>query len=527
MAPRHDEANAAHRPRTLLIVLGDQLSPEHPVLATLDPKQDALWMAEVTAESTHAPSHRARTALFLAAMRHFAERRRAAGLTVHYRRLGSTDRPADLGGALEQDLARLQPQRLCVLQPGERRVQRDLEDAAARHGLRLEIREDPHFIDTPEAFGRWAGSRRELRLEHYYRKLRREHDVLMDGDAPAGGAWNFDASNRGSFGRQGPGLIPEPLGFEADAITREAIDDVRTHLPHLPGELEAFDWPVTPEQAQAALEDFIRNRLPAFGTWQDAMWTDAPWLYHARISAALNLHLLDPRAAIREAESAWHDGHAPIEAVEGFIRQILGWREYVRGLYFHFGDDWHTWNALDAHEPLPQLYWDADTDMTCLAQAVGQTLRLGYAHHIQRLMVTGLFAQLLGVEPRAIHAWYLGIYVDAVEWVELPNVLGMSQYADGGRMASKPYVATGRYIQRMSNYCRHCRFDPGEATGERACPFTTLYWDFLDRHRERFARHPRTALQWKHVERMDPERLQQIRDRAGELRRRLREGDRL
>jgi len=275
------------------------------------------------------------------------------------------------------------------------------------------------------------------------------------------------------------------------------------------------------DQAARALDDFIRHRLAAFGPWQDAMWTDEPYLYHARLSAALNLKLLDPRTVIAAAVRAFETNQAPLASVEGFVRQILGWREYVRGVYWHEGPTYLESNALDAQQPLPDFYWTGQTDCACLQAAIGQVLELGYGHHIQRLMVTGLFALLLGVVPREVQVWYLAMFVDAVEWVEAPNVIGMSQFADGGRLASKPYVATGQYIGRMSNYCRHCRYDPKESVGERACPFTTLYWDFLARHAGRFATHPRTALQWRNLARLAPERLAAIRRRADELRRSL------
>ncbi len=289
-------------------------------------------------------------------------------------------------------------------------------------------------------------------------------------------------------------------------------------FPDHPGSLEHFDWPVTPDNARIALDDFILHRLPAFGPFQDAMWTDEPFLNHSLLSAALNLKLLDPRDVLDAAINAWQEGKAPLESVEGFVRQILGWREYIHGIYMTRMPDYLEQNALDAQQPLPEFFWSGKTDMHCLQQVIGQTLEYGYAHHIQRLMVTGLFCLLLGVKPRAVHAWYLAVYVDAVEWVELPNTLGMSQYADGGWLASKPYVASGRYIDRMSNYCDHCRYDPAQATGKNACPFTTLYWDFLDRHRNRFARHPRTALQWKHLDKMDENTMDAIRQRASQVR---------
>jgi deoxyribodipyrimidine photolyase-related protein len=503
--------------RNLIVVLGDQLDRRSSVFVDFDPAQDAVWMAEVSQESTHVWSHVARIALFLSAMRHFRDELCGRGLTVHYRELDAHTETT-LAGALAADLAALKPRRVVLVQPGDWRVEQDLRTAVAAAGVAWAQRVDTHFYATPEEFAAWAKGRKELRQEYFYRVLRKREGVLMEGGQPIGGQWNYDADNRGSFDRRGPGMLPAPRQFAPDATTRAVIDLVRTRFAGHPGSLDAFDWPVTPADAEAALDDFIAHRLPLFGTYQDAIWTGEPWLYHARIAAALNLKLLDPRRAVDAAVAAYHAGRAPLAAVEGFVRQILGWREYVRGLYWlrmpAFADD----NALGADQPLPAFYWTGDTDMNCLRDAIGQTLRLGYAHHIQRLMVTGLFALLLGVRPREVHAWYLAVYVDAVEWVELPNVLGMSQYADGGYMVSKPYCASGKYIQRMSNYCTGCRFKPDRATGDEACPFTTLYWDFLARHRERFARHPRTALQWKNLERLDPAELAKIRAAGAALR---------
>jgi deoxyribodipyrimidine photolyase-related protein len=313
-------------------------------------------------------------------------------------------------------------------------------------------------------------------------------------------------------------LLPAPVRFEPDAVTRGVLELVERHFAEHPGSLADFDWPVTPEQAQVALEDFITNRLPSFGQYQDAMWTREPWLYHSRISAAMNLKLLDPRDAIAAAERAYREKRAPLASVEGFIRQILGWREYVRGIYWAQMPEYADRNAMQAHEPLPALYWNADTEMACLRDAIGQTLQYGYAHHIQRLMVTGLYALLLGVDPRAVHEWYLAMYVDAVEWVELPNTLGMSQYADGGVMASKPYIATGKYIQRMSDHCTGCRFNPAQATGDDACPFTTLYWDYLQRHEEPMRLNQRMSLQVRNLERLDADTRAAISARASAIR---------
>ena len=397
-------------------------------------------------------------------------------------------------------------------------MQQILQDTAAELDIELEIRPDRHFYSTPDEFAEHAEGRKQLRLEYFYRELRKQHDVLMDGDQPEGGDWNYDSENRESFGKDGPGDLPPEHNFTIDETTQEVLDLVEKQFSNHPGELKHFNWPVTSRQAQNALKDFIEHRLPQFGTYQDAMWSDEPFLYHSRISAALNMKLLDPRDAVAAAEEAYRNGDAPLNAVEGFIRQILGWREYVRGIYWLYMPEYLDRNELDADRSLPDFFWTGETDMECLRQAIGQTLDHGYAHHIQRLMVTGLFALLWGVDPREVHQWYLAVYVDAVEWVELPNSLGMSQYADGGVMASKPYVATGKYIQRMSNYCSGCRFDPAEATGDNACPFTTLYWDFLMRHNKKLSSNNRMAMQLKNLERKNNGERAAISRRANQLR---------
>jgi len=345
----------------------------------------------------------------------------------------------------------------------------------------------------------------------------------MDGTEPVGGQWNFDAANRRALPKSGPATLPPPRAFAPDRTTTEVITLVRERFAGHPGSLDNFSWPVTSATAQSALEDFIEQRLPRFGDYQDAMWAGEPWLYHSRLSAAMNLKLLDPRAVITAAEDACRRGLAPLNAVEGFIRQILGWREYVRGIYWHLMPDYLERNALAAHAPLPGFYWTGDTAMRCLSDAVRQTLAHGYAHHIQRLMVTGLFGLLLGVDPKAMHEWYLAMYVDAVEWVELPNTLGMSQYADGGVMGSKPYIASGNYLNRMSNYCAQCPFNPRHAVGETACPYTTLYWDFLSRHESVLADNPRMALQLRNLARKPASERAAIADKADALRAALRD----
>lgn len=386
--------------------------------------------------------------------------------------------------------------------PGDWRVLRALRAVVAASGVSLEIRDDRHFFSTVREFAAHAQGRKQLRLEYWYRVLRQKTGILMQAGKPLGGLWNFDADNRAAFSAEEPGKVPKRSHFAPDAITSEVLALVSSRFARHPGSLTSFGWSVTREQALVALQAFIDERLPYFGKFQDAMWSGQAWLYHAHLSSSLNLKLLSAREVVQAAEAALRANTAPLPAVEGFIRQILGWREYVRGVYWTRMPDYLASNALDAQAALPEFYWTGETEMACMRDAIGQTLQHGYAHHIQRLMVTGLYALLLGVRPQEIHAWYLSMYVDAVEWVELPNTLGMSQFADGGIMASKPYAATGKYIQRMSNYCQGCRFDPAEAVGDKACPYTTLYWDFLIRHETRFANHPRMALQIKNLARL-------------------------
>jgi deoxyribodipyrimidine photolyase-related protein len=496
--------------RNLAVILGDQLNADAVVFDGFDPKQDAVWMAEVSNESEHVWSHKARIAVFLAAMRHFRDDLRERGITVHY----TEQRDGSLGEMLRTSVNKLKPQRVVMVEPGDWRVREELKKAVPG----MVILPDRHFMCSVEDFAAHAEGRKQLRLEFFYREMRRTHNVLMDGDQPVGGAWNFDAENRGSFGKSGPGQVPMPRTFKPDTVTREVVTLVRERFGSHPGSLDKFDWPVTRKQALVAMEDFIAHRLPDFGRYQDAMWTGEPWLYHSRLSVALNVKLLNPREVIAAAVSAYEKKQAPLESVEGFVRQILGWREYVRGIYWLYMPEYAGRNALEATQPLPPFYWTGETEMNCLRHTIRQTLDYGYAHHIQRLMVTGLYALLLGVDPVEVHKWYLAVYVDAVEWVELPNVLGMSQYADGGAMASKPYVATGKYIQRMSNYCDGCRFKPDKSTGPEACPFTTLYWDFLARHEKVLRQNQRMQMQLKNLERKGANEMQAIRKQAVKLR---------
>lgn len=503
----------------LLLILGDQLDRDSLLFEDMNTETDQLLMAEISGESTEIMSSKQRTVAFLSAMRHFAEDLQAERPPLHYYALEHGLKT--FSEALNQHLKHKPFASIRCVLPGDYRVMQEITDWAKSHNIDIEWLPDRHFIAKRGEFKSWLAERKQPRMEYWYRQLRQDRNILMDGNKPVGGQWNFDKDNRKSFGKNGPTDVPKPTLFKPDKISEQVIKDVAKHLPDLPGKCDAFVWPVNRQQGLQVLADFIEQRLKHFGDYQDAMWTEQPWLYHSRISLALNLKLISPQEVIDAAVKAYENQQAPLNAVEGFIRQILGWREYVRGLYWAHRDDWLEMNALDARRDLPKLYWDADTQMTCLQQSVSQVLTYGYGHHIQRLMVTGLFALLWGAKPKAIHEWYLAMYVDAVAWVEIPNTLGMSQYADGGIVGSKPYIASGAYIDRMSNYCKQCPFDPKQAHGDKACPFTTLYWAFVERHQDLLGRNPRLGMQVKNWQRKSEDEQQAILKHAEKLHRQL------
>jgi deoxyribodipyrimidine photolyase-related protein len=491
---------------TLRLVLGDQVTPTLSALHGLDPARDVVLLAEVMGECTYVPHHRQKIALVFSAMRHFAAALASRGVRVDYVSLDDPSNTGSLAGEVARAVARHRPLRVVATHPGEWRVRCDLLAAG------VELLADDRFLCDLDWFRRWAAGRKQLRMEFFYREMRRATGLLMAGKAPAGGEWNFDAANRK---RLPSGVTPpSPRRFPPDAMTQEVLALVATRFPDGFGSLDGFAWPVTPEQAEMALADFIAHRLPSFGDYQDAMASGQPFLFHSLLSTSLNLGLLSPAVCCAAAEHAWREGRAPLNAVEGFIRQILGWREYVRGLYWLRMPDYAATNALGATRPLPAFYWSGETPMACLASAIRQTRDHAYAHHIQRLMVTGNFALLAGLDPVAVNAWYLAVYADAFEWVELPNTHGMALFADGGVVASKPYAASGAYINRMSDHCRDCAYDVRESLGPKACPFNALYWDFIARHAARFRDNPRMAMPLRNLERMDPARLSAVRAQA-------------
>ena len=495
----------------LVLVLGDQLTPEVAALKAADKARDVVVMAEVMGEGTSVPHHPQKIALILAAMRKFAAGLQADGWRVAYSRLDEDANSQTIGGELLRRAAEFGAAEMLATKPGEWRVVQDMEELP----LRVTVLPDDRFICSEAEFALWAEGRKQLRMEWFYRDMRRKTGLMMEGDKPAGGQWNFDHDNRKAA--KSDFLRPRPRDAAPDAMVEEVLAMVEARFTHF-GRLRPFRWATDRAGALGVLAEFVAERLPRFGDEQDAMLEGEAFLSHALISPYINIGLLSPLEVCKAVEAAWQAGRVPIAAAEGFIRQIIGWREYVRGIWALTGPDYLTRNALGHSRALPAVYWGGKTRMACMAAAVGQTRDLAYAHHIQRLMVTGNFALLAGVDPAAVHEWYLSVYIDAFEWVEAPNTLGMSQFADGGMLGSKPYVSSGAYIDRMSDHCGGCHYKVKEKTGPGACPFNLLYWHFLTRHREAFAKNPRMGQMYRVWDGMaETHRERVLRDADGVL----------
>jgi len=516
------------RCRALHLVLGDQLHVESSALARFDPSRDAVLMAELDEEATWTPSHRQRIAVFFAAMRHFALGLVDRGWTVRYVRANDPHNTRSFVGELSRAAEMLRPDRVVVTEPGEWRVRHALETWSAEHRVPLEIDEDRHFLTPVETFREWRTGRKRPIMEHFYRWQRKRLGLLIEDDgSPTGGAWNLDHENRESFASTP--TVRAPTWPAPDAVTREVIDLVNRRYPRAPGRLDAdsFIWPVTPEAAEHWLDEFVEKRLPRFGPYEDAMWTAQPFLYHSMLSVPLNLKLLDPRHCVERAIDACERGHAPLNSVEGFVRQLIGWREFIRGIYWTEGEDYRDRNSLDQHGNLPEFYWTGQTDMRCVSECLRPVLNHAWSHHIPRLMVLSSLAMMGGVAPRALGDWFYAMYADSVDWVTTPNTIGMGMHCDGigqrsGVVGTKPYAASGKYIARMSNFCEHCPYDNsrrhGRGDNSEACPFNTFYWDFLIRNRERLRSNNRMAMALKNVDRMDPQERVEITAHAERLR---------
>ena len=498
--------------RTLVLVLGDQLTPAISSLAAADPARDIVLMCEVMAEATYVRHHKKKIILLFSAMRHFAAELTALGWRVAYTQFDDSGNAGSFAGEIARKVKEHKPQRIVVTEPGEWRVRNDMGGWSHRFDLPVDILPDTRLLCSRDQFASWANGRKVLRMEYFYRDMRRQTGLLMDGDQSAGGVWNLDHDNRKPA--KADLFMPEPAHFQQDRITRDVVALVKDRFAGHFGDAEPFWFAATRTDAEAAFDHFVEMALARFGDYQDAMLTNQRFLYHSVISMYLNCGLLDPLAICRKVDAAYRAGRVPLNAAEGYIRQVIGWREYVRGIYWLRMPGYAASNALGHSRPLPDFYWTGETQMACVAAAVTQTKEEAYAHHIQRLMVTGNFALIAGISPQALHEWYLAVYADAYEWVEHPNTIGMSQFADGGLLASKPYAASGAYINRMSDYCRGCAYDVKARTGPKACPFNALYWDFIARHAAVIASNPRMAQMVRTYDKFADDEKDRIRDSA-------------
>ncbi|WP_166258135.1 cryptochrome/photolyase family protein [Marinobacter salicampi] len=493
----------------LILILGDQLTTDLSALKAADPNRDLVVMAEVHSEATYTNHHKKKLVLVFSAMRHFADQLSGEGWQVHYQRYHPDDSATTLEAVVARLVAKQNFERVITTECGEWRLHDQVRQWHERLGLPVDILPDHRFLSTKAEFANWAEGRKQLRMEFFYRELRRKTGLLMTPEGgPEGGKWNFDSDNRKKWSGTPP--APTPFRAEPDQLTQEVIGQVNRWFPDSFGTTDDFHFAVTTDGADAALSHFLDSALPWFGDFQDALSDKEDWLFHAVLSPYLNMGLLDPLTVCEAAVQRYYSGHAPLNAVEGFVRQIIGWREFVRGLYWLHMPGYADENRLGNDRPLPWFYWSGETDMRCMHKTIDATQRNGYAHHIQRLMVTGNFALLAGVLPREICDWYLAVYVDAYDWVELPNTLGMVMHADGGYLGSKPYAASGKYIHRMSDYCSQCRYNVNKATEDDACPFNALYWHFIDRHRDDFASNPRMGMMYRNWDKQKPERRQAL-----------------
>jgi len=493
----------------LRLILADQLTRDIAALEGCDKQNDFILMCEVWDEATYVKHHKKKIAFLFSAMRHFAEELKESGYNVHYTKLNDEDNAGSFKGEIKRCLDAHDFDEIITTFPGEYRVLQDMIKWQSEFDIPVSILEDTRFLCTPEKFADWAEGRKSLRMEFFYREMRRDYDILMNGDKPEGGEWNYDSENRKP---PKEGLdIPATYTAQTDDITNEVIKLVAERFDTHFGDLEPFYFAVTRDQALYALDKFITERLQNFGDYQDAMVEGEPWMYHAHISFYLNCGLLTPLECVQKAEKAYKDGKAPLNAVEGFIRQVIGWREYIRGIYWLKIPDYAEENFLQATRKLPEFFWGGDTHMNCLKQCVSETKQNAYAHHIQRLMVLGNFALIAGIDPRFVNEWYLIVYADAYEWVELPNVSGMILFADGGYLASKPYAASGSYINKMSDYCKGCKYKVTVKNGPEACPFNYLYWDFFIRNEDKLSNNPRIGMGYRTLARMGEEKTKAIK----------------
>ena len=493
----------------LCVILGDQLSSNISSLKNFKKNQDKILMMEVFNEATYANHHKKKLVLVFSAMRHFAKELQEKGVSVTYSKINKSQ--DNFTKELSSQCKKIQPKRIVITHPGEYRVLQEIKKWEKVLKIPVSIVDDDRFFCTIDEFKKWTEGRKELRMESFYQMMRKKYQILIDNNGkPKGGKWNYDIKNRKSLPKNHPD-IPKPLQHKPDDITKQVIAEVKEKFPKHFGDLEPFWFAVTHEQAKKSLNDFIKNRLSMFGPYEDAMAQEESFLYHSVLSMYLNIGLLEPKQIINKVLEK--DG-IKVESVEGFVRQILGWREYIRGIYWYTMPKYSKTNYFDAKNKLPKFYWTGNTEMNCIKNCIEQTIKESYAHHIQRLMITGNFALIAGIKPEEVCEWYLSVYADAYEWVELPNTHGMTLYADGGVLGSKPYAASGNYINKMSDYCKDCKYDVKQKEGDDACPFNYLYWNFFLKNQKKLEKNPRLWTVFSNLKKMSQEKKSHIRNNS-------------
>jgi deoxyribodipyrimidine photolyase-related protein len=501
------------RQNTLRLILGDQLNENHDWFKQPDTKVTYVLM-EIRQETDYVTHHIQKVAAFFAAMRAFAERLRELGHRVVYLKLNDSKNHQTIAGNIEYLLRQKKITRFEYLLPDEHRLDLELREFVENLTVTWQAEDTQHFLTGRQTLADFFAGKKRYLMESFYRWMRKRHDVLMDKGKPYGGQWNYDQKNRQAYDHKAP--IPEPLFFDNDVS--DIVRIIRQKKVSTIGEIQADQllWPTSRAQSLVLLKSFVDDFLPAFGTYQDAMTVANWYLFHSRLSFSMNTKMLHPLEVIEAAVKAWEKkaSRIKIQQIEGFVRQVLGWREYMRGIYWALMPDLAAMNYFDHQAALPEFYWTGETRMNCLRCAIGQSLKHAYAHHIQRLMVTGNFALLAGVDPAAVDEWYLGIYIDAIQWVELPNTRAMSQFADGGQVATKPYVSSAKYIHSMSDYCDSCHYNWKRRHGDMACPFNSLYWNFFERHRLRLQKNPRVGMMYRVWDRMDSREKKQVLKQA-------------
>jgi len=496
----------------IILILGDQLTASLKAIQQCDKDNDRIFLFEVMEEATYVKHHKKKLVFVFSAMRHFAKELKQQGYQVNYVTLDDKRNTGSLSGEIERAIVSFKPKEINVTFPGEYRVLEQFKSWEKQFGVRVNILSDDRFLMQPSDFSVWAEGRKQLRMEYFYREVRKRYQFLMEDNKPVGGKWNYDQDNRKTLPKEL--RVPKPINFSPDDITQEVIALVENNFPENFGSTDNFSYAVSRKDALTVLDGFIKQRLINFGDYQDVMKEGDPWLFHSHISFYLNNGLLLAQEVAEAAERAYKNNDIPINAVEGFIRQVIGWREYVRGIYWYKMPEYKKNNYFNNTRKLPDFYWSAETKMNCLHQCVSDTREYAYAHHIQRLMVLGNFALLADIAPEELNNWYLLVYADAYEWVELPNVSGMVLFADGGLLASKPYISSGAYINRMSDYCKKCDYKVTKKEGEDACPFNYLYWDFLDRHKEKLSANPRLGMPYRTLQKMEKNKIRVIQQDA-------------